>query len=358
VENVERVRKRIFSGIQPTGELHLGNYLGAVQNWVRLQDEYDCIYCVVDYHAITIRYDVTGMQERIRSMATGLLAAGLDPARCILFVQSHVREHTELAWVLGSLAGIGHLERMTQFKDKAEQHRENLNLGLLAYPVLQAADILLYKPDAVPVGEDQAQHLELTRDLTHRFNHTFAPVFSEPQTLHTEARRIPGLDGLNKMSKSRNNTISLTDSPAVVWEKLRPAVTDPARKRRSDPGDPHKCPIGHLHHYVSPPETVQDITQGCTTAGIGCIDCKKLLAEHLNTMLAPIQARHAGLAADPGKVKEVLRDGAERARAIAAQTMGEVRVVMGLDPDTPPPAGVAAPFTEDEEESAVPQALA
>ncbi len=342
------MRKRIFSGIQPTGELHLGNYLGAVQNWVKQIEQYDCVYCIVDYHAVTTRYDVAAMQQRIMGMATGLLAAGIDPQRCILFVQSHVREHTELGWVLGTMAGIGHLERMTQFKDKAEQHRKNLNLGLLAYPVLQAADIMLYKADAVPVGEDQAQHLELTRDIAHRFNHTFGWVFPEPETLHTEARRIPGLDGLHKMSKSRGNTISLTDSPTVVWDKLRPAVTDPARQRRTDPGDPRKCPIGHLHHYLSPREIVEQITVGCTTAGIGCIDCKKLLAQSVNTTLAPIQERHATLVANPQGVRETLRDGAERARAIAATTMDEVRTVMGLNPAKAPPEGAAAPLSEAE----------
>lgn len=341
-------RKRIFSGIQPTGELHLGNYLGAVQNWVNLQDTYDCVYCVVDYHAVTIRYDVAAMQDRILHLATGLLASGLDPERCIIFVQSHVREHTELSWVLGSLAGLGYLERMTQFKDKAEQHRENLNLGLLAYPVLQAADILLYKADAVPVGEDQAQHLELTRELAHRFNHIYGETFPEPATLLTEARRIPGLDGLNKMSKSRNNTINITDSPAVVWDKLRPAVTDPARKRRTDPGDPHKCPIGHLHFAMSPRDRIDYITWGCTTAGIGCIDCKKLLAESINTTLGPIQERHATLSADPERVRRVLRNGADRARKIAADTMDEVRTAMGLNPDKAPALGAAAPLTDED----------
>lgn len=345
-------RKRIFSGIQPTGELHLGNYLGAVKNWVALQDTYDCVYCIVDYHAISIRYDVTTMQDRILRLATGLIAAGLDPERCIIFVQSHVREHTELAWVLGTLAGLGHLERMTQFKDKAEQHRDNLNLGLLAYPVLQAADILLYKADAVPVGEDQSQHLELTRDLAHRFNHIYGSTFPDPATLLTEARRIPGLDGLKKMSKSRNNTISLTDSPQVIWDKLRPAVTDPARKRRTDPGDPHKCPIGHLHFAMSPRDRVEYITEGCTTAGIGCIDCKKLLAETINSTLAPIQERHAVLSADPDGVRRVLREGADKARAIAGDTIDEVRTMMGLNPDKAPPEGAAAPLTEDEVEDA------
>lgn len=324
------VRQRVFSGIQPTGGLHLGNYFGAVQNWVQMLDSYDCIICIVDLHALTIEYDPRLYQQRVQDMAIDLMACGIDPARCILFVQSHVPEHTELQWLLSTITGIGALERMTQYKDKAQQHEDNLNLGLLAYPVLQAADILLYKAEAVPVGEDQAQHLELTRQIARRFNHRFGEVFPEPQTILTKAKRLPGLDGLAKMSKSRGNTIEIVESPDEVWAKLRVAVTDPARVRRSDPGNPRNCPIGLMHYAISTPEQQDYTTWGCTTAGIGCIDCKKILSENINAMLAPIRERRAELAARPDLVRAALRDGAERARAIARQTMAEVREAMGL----------------------------
>ena len=323
-------RIRVFSGIQPTGGLHLGNYVGAVQNWVRMQETHDCIICIVDLHALTIEYDPQTYQERVTDMAIDLLACGIDPARTILFVQSHVPEHAELQWLLATIAPLGALERMTQYKDKAEQHKDNLNLGLLAYPVLQAADILLYKAQAVPVGEDQVQHLELTREIARKFNHRFGPVFPEPQTILTKARRLPGLDGLGKMSKSKGNTIEITDGAEEIWAKLRPAVTDPARKRRNDPGNPNNCPIGLMHYAISSPEQQEYITWGCTTAGIGCIDCKKILNENVNALLAPIRERRAELAERPDDVRDVLREGAERARTIARQTMREVRAAMGL----------------------------
>jgi tryptophanyl-tRNA synthetase len=323
-------RVRVFSGIQPTGGLHLGNYVGAVQNWVRMQETYDCIICIVDLHALTIEYDPQTYQERVMGMAIDLLACGIDPARTILFVQSHVPEHAELQWLLATIAPLGALERMTQYKDKAEQHKDNLNLGLLAYPVLQAADILLYKAQAVPVGEDQVQHLELTREIARKFNHRFGAVFPEPQTILTRARRLPGLDGLGKMSKSKGNTIEFTESAEEIWAKLRPAVTDPARKRRTDPGNPNNCPIGLMHYAISSPGQQDYITWGCTTAGIGCIDCKKILNENVNALLAPIRERRAALAKRPDDVRDVLRAGAERASAIARQTMREVRAAMGL----------------------------
>jgi tryptophanyl-tRNA synthetase len=323
-------RTRIFSGIQPTGGLHLGNYVGAVQNWVRMQETHDCIICIVDLHALTIEYDPQTYQERVTGMAIDLLACGIDPARTILFVQSHVPEHAELQWLLATIAPLGALERMTQYKDKAEQHKDNLNLGLLAYPVLQAADILLYKAQAVPVGEDQVQHLELTREIVRKFNHRFGAVFPEPQTILTRARRLPGLDGLGKMSKSKGNTIEITESAEEIWAKLRPAMTDPARKRRSDPGNPNNCSIGLMHYAISSPEQQDYITWGCTTAGIGCIECKKILNENVNALLAPIRERRAELAGRPDDVRDVLREGAERASAIARQTMREVRSAMGL----------------------------
>jgi tryptophanyl-tRNA synthetase len=323
--------KRIFSGMQPTGILHLGSYLGALQNWVALQDSYECIYCVVDQHALTVEYDRSLLQGRVLDAACLYMAAGVDPRRSILMVQSHVHEHTELAWYFSTIAHLGQLERMTQFKDKAEQHG-GANLGLLAYPVLQAADILVYRADAVPVGEDQSQHLELTRDLAQRFNHRFGEVFPEPQTLLTRGRRILALDNQGKMSKSKpdSTSIFMIDPPAVVWEKLRPATTDPARKRRSDPGDPHKCPIGVLHYAMSSPEVIAWVEHGCTTAAIGCIDCKKRLAESIEQEMRPIREKFLDLRSRPDEVWEILAEGADRARAIAAATMEEVRSAMGL----------------------------
>ncbi|HWE63768.1 MAG TPA: tryptophan--tRNA ligase [Chloroflexota bacterium] len=323
--------RRIFSGMQPTGVLHLGSYYGALQNWVRLQDSYECIYCIVDQHALTAGYDPARLRERVFTLACLYLASGVDPAKSILFVQSYVPEHTELAWYLSTIAPLGQLERMTQFKDKAQQHGHT-DLGLLAYPVLQAADILVYKADAVPVGEDQSQHLELTRDLAQRFNHRFGPVFPEPQTLLTPGKRIIALDNEGKMSKSKpdNTSIFMTDPPEVVWAKVRPATTDPARKRRTDPGDPGKCPIGILHRALSSPEDVAWVEIGCTTAAIGCIDCKKKLVENIEKEMGPIRNRYYELSGNPELVWGILRDGAKRAHAIASQTMDEVRRAMGL----------------------------
>ncbi|HKC40887.1 MAG TPA: tryptophan--tRNA ligase, partial [Gemmatimonadales bacterium] len=252
---------RIFSGIQPSGELHIGNYLGAVKNWVALQQEAESIFCIVDYHAITIPYEPAQLRARRREMAVGLLAAGIDPVRAILFVQSDVPEHTELAWIFNTVTPLGELERQVQFKDKA-QRQESVTAGLLNYPVLQAADILLYRADTVPVGEDQVQHLELSRVVARRWNALFSPeadFFPEPKALLTPARRIMGLDGQAKMSKSLGNTIGLLESRESIWAKLRPAVTDPKRIKRTDPGTPEVCNIFHLHKAFSPPETVQHV---------------------------------------------------------------------------------------------------
>ncbi len=244
-----RATPRVFSGIQPSGELHIGNYLGAVQNWVGIQRRYESLFCIVDYHAITVPYDPRELPVRTTELAISLLAAGIDPAVATLFVQSAVPEHTELAWIFNTITPLGELERQTQFKDKA-QRQESVAAGLLNYPVLQAADILLYRADTVPVGEDQVQHLELSRDTARRWNARFAaeePYFPEPAALLTPTRRILGLDGQAKMSKSMGNTIGLLESPEEIWAKLRPAVTDPKRVRRTDPGTPEVCNIYHLH---------------------------------------------------------------------------------------------------------------
>jgi tryptophanyl-tRNA synthetase len=325
---------RIFSGIQPSGELHIGNWLGAVQNWVRLQESYDCLFCVVDLHAITGKYEAGSLARRTREMAVGLLAAGIDPDRVTLFVQSHVSEHSELQWLFNTVTPIGELERMTQFKDKSTRF-ESVPAGLLNYPVLMAADILLYRADLVPVGEDQVQHLELTREICRKWNAEFgggADFFPEPQPMLTQARRIVGLDGQAKMSKSLGNTIGMLDSPDEVWNKLRPAKTDPARVRRQDPGDPDNCNIFSLHKYFSPAETVTLVDRNCRSAGWGCLDCKRVLADNLNAALAPIRARAEEYQARPDRVDQVLGDGAAKARRIAAETMAGVHERMGFMP--------------------------
>ncbi len=323
---------RIFSGIQPTGDLHIGNWLGAVRNWVSLQDRYDCIYCVVDLHAVTIPYDVATLTDRTRDMAIGLLAAGIDPERSILFVQSAVREHTELNWLFTTVAPLGELERMTQFKDKSER-LESIPAGLLCYPILQSADILVYRADKVPVGEDQVQHLELTREIARRWNAQYAPgtpYFPEPQALLTAAKRIKGLDGQAKMSKSLGNTIGILESPEEIWQKLRPAATDPARVTRQDPGTPEICNLYALHQHFSSKETVEEVAVKCRTAAWGCLDCKRRLADAMVETLSPIRARAEALKQDPAGVDAVLARGAERARGIAADTMREARRLMGF----------------------------
>jgi len=325
---------RIFSGIQPSGELHIGNWLGAVQNWVTLQQSYDCIYCVVDLHAITGKYEQSTLAQRTRDMAIGLLASGIDPGRAVLFVQSHVPEHTELQWLLNTITPIGELERMTQFKDKAQRF-ESVPAGLLNYPVLMAADILLYRAELVPVGEDQTQHLELAREIARKWNAEFGggeDWFPEPKPLLTEAKRIMGLDGQAKMSKSLGNTIGLLDTPEEIWQKLRPAMTDPARVTKKDPGTPEICNLYHLHQYFSPPETVELVAENCRGARWGCLDCKRVLADNMIATLAPIRARALELQMQSGRVEQILGDGAATARRLAGETMREVRARMGLLP--------------------------
>jgi tryptophanyl-tRNA synthetase len=335
---------RIFSGIQPSGELHIGNYLGAVKNWARLQHEFESIICIVDYHAITVAYDPEQLRTRRHEMALGLLAAGIDPNVCSLFVQSQVPEHTELAWILNTITPLGELERQTQFKEKA-QRQESVSAGLLNYPVLQAADILLYRADMVPVGEDQVQHLELSRVVSRRWNAQFGRLtgkttedgadereefFPEPKPLLTPMRRIMGLDGQTKMSKSMGNTIGMLESPEAIWAKLRPAVTDPKRIKRTDPGTPEVCNIYHLHKAFSDEPTVAHVATQCSTAGWGCIDCKKVLAQSIDQELAPIRQRAAELAAKPTEIQDALDAGAAHCGALARETMKTVRDRMGF----------------------------
>ena len=321
---------RVFSGIQPSGELHLGNYVGAVVSWVALQAEFDCIYCIVDLHAITQPYETATLAPRTMEMAVGLLAAGLDPSRCTVFVQSHVPQHAELMWLLNIVTPLGELERMTQFKDKSAR-QESVPAGLLNYPVLQAADILVYQADRVPVGEDQLQHLELAREIARRWNARFGvSLFPEPQPILSPTKRVLGLDGQAKMSKSLGNTIGLLESPEEIWAKLRPAMTDPARQTRKDPGNPEVCNIFTIHRAFSTPEQVAHVDRQCRTAGWGCLDCKRLLADNMIAALAPIRERAAEWRADPGRLRQVLGDGAARCRALAEATMVEARQAMGL----------------------------
>ena len=323
-------KPKVFSGIQPSGIIHIGNYLGAIKNWAAMLDDYGCIFCIVDYHAMTVTYEPSQMQERIFDAACVNIACGLDPERCILFVQSHVPQVTELTWVFNTLAPMGLASRMIQFKDKSAQHADNVNVGLFTYPILQAADILLYLGEYVPVGEDQVQHIEFSRDVARKFNNTFGDYFPEPQAKLTVAARIMGLDGQHKMSKSMDNYLAVTESPEEIWAKLRTAYTDPARLRRSDPGNPDICNIFALHEIYSTPDEVEMIDRECRAAGIGCIDCKKILARHINEQNAPIRARYHELRADPDHVWGILRDGADRARVIAEKTMADVYRLTGL----------------------------
>jgi len=330
--------KTVFSGIQPTGELHLGNYLGAVRNWVALQDQYRCVFCIVDYHALTQDYDTKEMAKRVTEMVIDLLALGIDPDRSLLFLQSMVPEHTELAWVLTNVTGFGDLERMTQFKDKAETQPENINAGLFQYPVLQAADIMLYKADLVPVGQDQVQHIELARRIARSFNHRFGKVFPECDPLLTNLPKLLGLDGKKKMSKSLGNHIPLAvfGQGAAGDKQLRKllgrAVTDEKRVTREDPGNPDDCNIGTMHKALSSEADLAWVYQGCTTAGIGCVDCKGRLADNMKAHFASYAERRAELYAMPERVTDILEQGATKARAIAQRTMAEVRKKLGLWP--------------------------
>jgi tryptophanyl-tRNA synthetase len=320
----------VLSGIQPTGGFHIGNYLGAVLNWVSLLERHRCLYCIVDLHAMTVDYQPEQMPGRVTEMTAELLACGLDPARATLFVQSQVPEHAELMWILSTVTPYGELSRMTQFKDKSERAPDNINAGLFTYPILMAADILLYRATRVPVGADQVQHLELTREVARRFNARFGEVFPEPQPLHTKALKILGLDGKQKMSKSLNNSVLVCDPPDVIRKKIGNAFTDPTRLRKSDPGHPEECYVCGLQGYFAGAEETARLHEGCRSATAGCVDSKRALAENLIRTLAPIRERTAEWKAQPGKIREVLGDGAQTARRLAGETMRLVRERTGL----------------------------
>ncbi|MHC5062402.1 MAG: tryptophan--tRNA ligase [Planctomycetota bacterium] len=321
---------RIMSGIQPTGSLHIGNYLGALMNWVRLQEEYECFFSIVDLHALTARPDPEDLRRAVRELAIGVLASGVDPERAVLFVQSQVPEHTELAWVFSCMTQMGDLNRMTQFKDKSQFQPENINAGLFSYPVLQAADILIYLADRVPVGEDQEQHLELAREIVRRFNGIYGQTFPEPKVVTAKAPRVMGLDGETKMSKSRGNEIGLFEEADETMKKLRGAKTDPQRLRRQDPGRPELCNVFSYHGYFSDAATCEQVAADCRSASIGCVDCKQLLAGNLEEVKGPIRERAKELRSDPGAINEILNDGADRARAVARETMDLVRERVGF----------------------------
>lgn len=319
----------IMSGIQPTGDIHIGNYLGAISQWVELAKNHKCFYVIVDYHAITIDYDVANFQKSIFNAAMVNIACGLEPGTCHLVIQSHVPEILELNWIFSSCTMVGRLTNMTQFKDKAQQHESNVNAGLLNYPILQAADILIYKASLVPVGEDQFQHLELAREIARRFNSRFGETFPEPMPCG-ESVRVLGLDGENKMSKSLNNYIGIMDSEEELWKKLAPAKTDVQRIRRSDPGRPWMCNIYSYHECFTPEEPRRNCYEECRKAGIGCIDCKRVLLKYLVEALAPIQNRFRELEKHPDVVHDFLRESAREAKRVAGMTMDEVRRKMGI----------------------------
>ena len=355
--------KRVLSGMRPTGKLHLGNYMGALYNWVRLQEEYNCYFFIADWHALTTDYaDTSNLQENVQEVALDWLAAGLDPERCVLFMQSRVPQHAELHLLLSMITSLGWLERVPTYKEQQEnlEGKDLTTYGFLGYPLLQAADILVYQADFVPVGQDQVAHVELTREVARRFNlfygskpnsvecevaeahsdkekivamagkpRTYGAILPEPQVLLTPSPKLPGTDG-RKMSKSYGNTILLTDPEAVVRQKLKTMVTDPARVRRSDPGDPDLCPVGDLHKVFSSPETLEKVYAGCRSAGIGCIECKGWAADAIVAELTPLQERRKQYEGRPGLVRDILYQGSELASARAEQTMQQVRAAMHL----------------------------
>ena len=321
---------RVFSGARPTGRQHLGNYLGAIQNYVALQADYECVYCIVDLHALTTLEQTDDLKAYTREMVLDWLAAGIDPALgTLVFVQSHVPMVTELHWILSTITSLGKLTDLPTFKEKVRQQPQNVNYALPGYAVLMAADIALYKTDVVPVGVDQESHLEFTREIVRTFNHRFKPVLVEPQMKLTEYPKILGIDGENKMSKSLDNHIELAATPEETQQRVRMMVTDPQRTHRDIPGRPGVCNVYSLHHIFSPGD-VDQIYKDCTTASIGCVDCKKILARNLNAHLAPFRARRDELASQPGLVDDVLKDGAQKATAIAAQVLAEVKDAVGL----------------------------
>lgn len=353
MSNMEITKERVLSGMRPTGKLHLGHYVGALQNWVKLQENYECFFFVADWHALTTNYaDTSDVKQSCVELVVDFLSAGLDPERSTMFIQSHVPQHAELNLLLSMITPLGWLERVPTYKEQRENiHDKDLGTyGFLGYPVLMTSDILMYQAKYVPVGEDQVAHLEISREIARRF-HQFYPrkihagavdakrdyVFPEPKPLLTPAAKLPGTDG-RKMSKSYGNSILLSDSEADVRAKLKTMVTDPARVRRTDPGDPDKCPVGDLHKIFSDAETMAKVYEGCRTAGIGCIQCKGWAADSVMNTLRPIQERRAKYESDPRMVWDILEAGSAKARTAAEATMVEVRDAMGMSHQYEPTA--------------------
>ena len=325
-------KERVLSGMRPSGRLHLGNYLGALANWVTLQDAYECFYFSADWHVLTDRSDVSDVPANTIEMAADWLGAGLDPERSTLFIQSLVPEHAELHLLFSMVTPVGWLERVPTYKERIEQQGiTSPSYGLLGYPLLQSADILMYKAQWVPVGVDQVPHVELTREVARRFNAAFAPVFPEPDAKLTEIPKVPGTDG-RKMSKSYGNDIELADSAETIRAKVRPMVTDPARKRRTDPGNPDVCPVFDLHKIFTPGADRELVATNCRTAGWGCLDCKDVLLKHMLPPLEKIRERRQSFVEKPDRIKEILFEGSRRARAVAQKTMTEVRSAVKLTP--------------------------
>lgn len=326
-------RKRVLSGMQPSGLMHLGNYLGALENWKALQEDYDCFFFVADWHALSTNYaDTSRIREFVRELLIDWLAAGIDPKRSTVFIQSHIPEHAVLHLLLSMMVPVSWLERNPTYKEKQDEIKEKdlSTYGFLGYPVLQAADILLYKPDFVPVGKDQLPHLELTRELARRFNDIYKkPVFPEPKEHLTKFPKVLGTDG-RKMSKSYGNTINLSDAEPVVRQKLKTMVTDPARVRRTDPGNPDVCPVYEFHKIYSPQAVQAQINQDCRTAAIGCIDCKKLVADKMVERMAPMWEARASLMNHPSRIDEIVQDGSQRAAKVAKATLAEVNEAMKI----------------------------
>ncbi|MFC1894567.1 tryptophan--tRNA ligase [Candidatus Dependentiae bacterium] len=320
---------RVVSGIQPTGTIHLGNYFGAIKNWINLQNnENECFYFIANQHAITVPQDGIQLKKRTLELAAVLLSVGLE--KSTIFVQSDVPSHCQLAWILSCLSPLGEMERMIQFKDKIQKDSKKANLGLLSYPTLQAADILLYKADMVPVGVDQAQHLELTRTLARKFNNTYKPIFKEPKTLHTKTTKVVGLDGSAKMSKSLDNYIGLVEDEQTIWKKLSVAMTDSNRKRKIDPGNPNICNIYSLHKLFSSKKDLDWIKDGCKNAKIGCVECKKRLFKNIINELKPIRERYLEWLNKPEELENILKNGAQKANIIAKETLDEIYDLVGF----------------------------
>lgn len=327
----KNAKKRVLSGIQPTGRLHLGNLIGAIENWVKLQDKYDCYFFIADLHALTSAYDETEhFKEDIKQIAIDLLSSGLDPKKCILFKQSDIPEHSELNLLFSMITPLPWLERVPTYKSKIEELTEKDlgTYGFLGYPVLQAADILIYKADFVPVGQDQLPHIELTREIARRFNYFYGKVFSEPRDLLTEFPILPGLDG-RKMSKSYKNTIAISDSPETIRKKVATMITDPARVKREDKGHPEVCSVYDFYKVFAKDRTDM-VSVECREAKRGCVECKKELAKVLIDYLAPIHKKRRELEKDPKKLEKILADGAEKARKVASRTLEEAKQAMGL----------------------------